>query len=214
MRWTTLLCALLASTGARAATFELDARQSDLTVHVRKKGLFSAFEHDHFLHPHSWSGTLEYDEQHPERARIELSVGTASFSDAQPKLSPSNRAKVENQIRSPMVLDAARFPLARFVAERITIRGRGAGAIDGEANGTLSLHGQLQPLVVTFHARTGGERVAVHGHTELAQTRFGIKPSRKAGGAIAVQDAVTIDFDAVFVAAPPRSRARRAPVRP
>src|SRR5579862_9534397 len=112
MRWTTLLCALAISTGARAATYQLDARQSELTVNVLKKGALSVFAHDHFLHPREWSGALTFDERHPEATRVELTVGTASLWDAQKKLKPKDRAKVEDQIRGPTVLDAARFPEA------------------------------------------------------------------------------------------------------
>jgi len=48
---------------------------------------------------------------------------------------------------------------------------------------------------------------------QFAQSGFGIRPLRKAGGAIVVHDGVTVDFQTVFVAAPPRSRARRPPAR-
>jgi polyisoprenoid-binding protein YceI len=206
MRILTLLTALLVASVGQAAEerFALDARHSDLVVHVRKKGLFSAFEHDHYLHPQRWHGTVTVDVDHPEEVRVELAVDAASLVDHQPKLSTANREKVEGQIRSPSVLDAQRFPEVRFVADRIEVHAAQPGATDGEREltgallGSLDLHGHAQPITIAFHARIGRGGVVVRGHTEFDQSQFGISPLRKAGGAIAVQDHVTIDFDAMF----------------
>jgi polyisoprenoid-binding protein YceI len=206
MRIAALLTCLIVASGARAAptTQGLEVGRSDLVVTVRKKGLFSAFEHDHFLHPQRWHGTLTFDPEHPDAARVELVLDAASLVDQQPKLKPADRQKVEEQIRSPMVLDAAQFPEVRFTGDRLEVKSRqngpraGEQELSGVLTGTLELHGHKKPLALPFHARYNAGGVGVKGHVELNQSDFGIRPLSKAGGAIAVHDRVEVDFDAVF----------------
>jgi polyisoprenoid-binding protein YceI len=197
-------CILLAIGAAAAPTYELDATHSDLVVHVHKKGVFSAFEHDHFLHPQRWRGTLTFAPDHPEAATVELIVDAASLVDRQPQLKPADRAKVEDQIRSPAVLDAARFPEVRFRADQLELRGSPSGTSDGGQvlsgvlKGTLALHGRDRPIEVTVTARTNANGVRVRGAAAVKQTDFGIEPLHKAG--LGVEDRVDIELDALFTA--------------
>jgi polyisoprenoid-binding protein YceI len=209
MRMLAVITPLLVATGVAAApTYELDVARSNLVVHVHKTGLFSAFEHDHFLHPQRWRGTLTFVSDQPETARVELVVDAASLVDRQPKLTAANRQKVEEQIRSPMVLDAARFPEVRFTAERLELRGprpaanSPAGELSGVVTGKIELHGHTLPLALTVRARYNAGGVSVTGRAQLEQSHFGIQPMHKGG--LGVEDRVDIDFEAVFIA--PRAK--------
>jgi polyisoprenoid-binding protein YceI len=195
---------LLAASAAGAAEYRLDPARSTLVVHVHKKGLFSAFEHDHHFHPQRWGGRLDFDAEPFELTRLEIVVDAASLVDEQPKLSHGNRQKVEEQVRSPVVLDAARFPEVRYTAERLELRGHDANepsAVKGALMGTLQLHGQTRALPLEFVAHNANDEVSASGQVAFSQGDFGIRAMSKGGGAIAVEDRVVIEFTAHFVPA-------------
>jgi polyisoprenoid-binding protein YceI len=177
-----------------ASRYQLDSAGSELTVHVFKAGLFSGFLHDHLFVPQQWSCTVEFDPAHPEAFRAQVSVATASLRDNQPKLSAEDRAKVESQIASPEVLDAARFPEIRFTADRLVVSGDKSDELQGTVSGKLSLHGVTRPLEFPVRLWRRGDARVVLGKASFNQSDFGVSPLRKAGGAIAVEDKVLVEF--------------------
>jgi polyisoprenoid-binding protein YceI len=174
--------------------WQLDSAGSELTVHVFKAGLFSGFLHDHLFVPQQWSCTAEFDPAHLEAFRAQVSVATASLRDNQPKLSAEDRAKVESQIASPEVLDATRFPEIRFTADRLVVSGDKSDELQGTVSGKLSLHGVTRPLEFPVRVWRRGDARVVLGKASFSQSDFGVSPLRKAGGAIAVEDRVLVDF--------------------
>ncbi len=188
------LLAATASAQPDASRYQLDSAGSELTVHVFKSGLFSGFLHDHLFVPQQWSCTVEFDAAHLEAFRAQLSVATASLRDNQPKLSAEDRAKVESQVASPEVLDATRFPEIRFTADRLVASADKSEEFQGTVFGKLSLHGVTRPLEFPVRIWRRGDARVVLGKVSFNQSDFGIAPLRKAGGAIAVEDRVLVDF--------------------
>jgi polyisoprenoid-binding protein YceI len=188
------LLATTASAQPDSNRWQLDSTGSELTVHVFKSGLFSGFLHDHLFVPQQWSCTVEFDAAHPEAFRAQLSVATASLRDNQPKLSAEDRAKVESQVASPEVLDATRFPEIRFTADRLVASADKSEELQGTVFGKLSLHGVTRPLEFPVRVWRRGDARVVLGKVSFNQSDFGISPLRKAGGAIAVEDRVLVDF--------------------
>ncbi len=188
------LLAATASAQPDASRYQLDSAGSELTVHVFKSGLFSGFLHDHLFVPQQWSCTVEFDAAHLEAFRAQLSVATASLRDNQPKLSAEDRAKVESQVASPEVLDATRFPEIRFTADRLVASADKSEEFQGTVFGKLSLHGVTRPLEFPVRVWRRGDARVVLGKVSFNQSDFGISPLSKAGGAIAVEDRVLVDF--------------------
>jgi len=188
------LLAATASAQPDASRYQLDSAGSELTVHVFKSGLFSGFLHDHLFVPQQWSCTVEFDAAHLEAFRAQLSVATASLRDNQPKLSAEDRAKVESQVASPEVLDATRFPEIRFTADRLVASADKSEEFQGTVFGKLSLHGVSRPLEFPVRVWRRGDARVVLGKVSFNQSDFGISPLSKAGGAIAVEDRVLVDF--------------------
>jgi polyisoprenoid-binding protein YceI len=58
-------------------------------------------------------------------------------------------------------------------------------------NGSLTLHGQTRPVVVTVRETAGH----FTGVSRLKQSDFGIAPIKVAGGAVRVKDEIQIEFD-------------------
>ena len=188
------LLAATASAQPDASRYQLDSAGSELTVHVFKSGLFSGFLHDHLFVPQQWSCTVEFDAAHLEAFRAQLSVATASLRDNQPKLSAEDRAKVESQVASPEVLDATRFPEIRFTADRLVASADKTEELQGTVFGKLSLHGVTRPMDFPVRVWRRGDARVVLGKVSFNQSDFGISPLSKAGGAIAVEDRVLVDF--------------------
>jgi len=188
------LFAATASAQPDSNRWQLDSAGSELTVHVFKSGLFSGFLHDHLFVPQQWSCTVEFDAAHLEAFRAQLSVATASLRDNQPKLSAEDRAKVESQVASPEVLDATRFPEIRFTADRLVASADKSEEFQGTVFGKLSLHGVTRPLEFPVRVWRRGDARVVLGKVSFNQSDFGISPLSKAGGAIAVEDRVLVDF--------------------
>jgi polyisoprenoid-binding protein YceI len=118
----------------------------------------------------------------------------AASAAAQPKLSAEDKAKVESQLVSPEVLDANRFPEIRFIANRLVVSSQKTDELEGTVSGKLSLHGITRPLEVPVRIWRRGNAQVVLGKVSFKQSDFGIAPLRKAGGAIAVEDRVLVDF--------------------
>jgi len=188
------LLAATASAQPDASRYQLDSAGSELTVHVFKAGLFSGFLHDHLFVPQQWSCTVEFDATHLEAFRAQLSVATASLRDNQSKLSAEDKAKVESQVASPEVLDATRFPEIRFTADRLVPSADKSEEFQGTVFGKLSLHGVTRPLEFPVRVWRRGDARVVLGKVSFNQSDFGISPLSKAGGAIAVEDRVLVDF--------------------
>lgn len=199
-RMLVILWSVMALAGATAVAqpernvWQLDTGTSELTVHVFKTGLFSGFLHDHLFVPRQWKGTAKFDPGHIEDFHAEVSVAVASLKDNQEKLSVEDRAKVESQVIGPEVLDASRFPEIRFVADRLRISTQKTDELEGTLSGKLTVHGVTRPLDVPVHSWRRGDAQVVLGKVSFNQSDFGIAALSKAGGAIAVEDRILVDF--------------------
>jgi polyisoprenoid-binding protein YceI len=92
------------------------------------------------------------------------------------------------------VLDATRFPEIRFTADRLVVSGDKSDELQGTVSGKLSLHGVTRPLEFPVRVWRRGDARVVLGKASFSQSDFGVSPLRKAGGAIAVEDRVLVDF--------------------
>ena len=116
--------------------------------------------------------------------------GPARRADAGLTTRPS-AADVEGTRANMMtrVLDVERYPYAA-----IAVRG---GTGDGGARQVtvaITLHGVTRAMEVPLRIEPAGGDLDVRGRLTLAQSDFGIVPFSILGGAIAVQDAVEVDF--------------------
>jgi polyisoprenoid-binding protein YceI len=189
----TSLVAATVATQPNSNTWQLDPAASQLTVYVFKAGLFSGFLHDHTFVPRRWNVSAQFDPSHLQDFHAEVTVVTDSLRDTQTMLSAEDKAKVESQVVSPDVLDANRFPEIRFIADRV-VSAQKADELEGTVSGKLSLHGVTRPLEVPVRIWRRGNAHVLLGKVSFKQSDFGIAPLRKAGGTIAVEDRVLVDF--------------------
>jgi len=97
------------------------------------------------------SGTLVFDPKDPSRMSVAVSVPVASVSTSNPKL--------DEELKGPAWLDAARFPEMTFRSTRVTQ----TGPDTADVAGTLSLHGVTRPVVLHAVLNGGGLNIITGG---------------------------------------------------
>jgi len=178
-----VLIALFACTLAMSGqTLPIDTQKSKMTVRVYKSGLFSALGHDHEIQAPIESGEID------TKARaVQLAVDARKMKVLDPELAADKRAEVQKTMLSNQVLDSERFNEIRFRSSSVEPAANGAMSV----HGTLTLHGQTQPVTVEVKEANG----VYTGRSKLKQTSFGIKPVSVGGGAVKVKDEVVVEFE-------------------
>jgi polyisoprenoid-binding protein YceI len=165
----------------RAAGRDIDVAHSTLTVYVYKTGLFSPLAHNHEIEAPIESGKVADS----GNLSVELRVRAKRLRVADPEVSDSTRAKIQETMQS-QVLEADRFPEIHFTSTRVEASGAGHWVVQGN----LELHGQTHPIAVEVALKDGRYR----GETTLRQKQFGITPVSVAGGTVKVKDEIKIGF--------------------
>lgn len=105
--------------------------------------------------------------------------------------------QVNQNMLGSKVLHAAKFPIARFVIQSTACVP--ASPTDGAAThllvGDFSLHGVTRRVSIPVVAKANDGGTHLSGQFSILQSDYGIKPFRKALGAIGVADEVTIHGD-------------------
>jgi polyisoprenoid-binding protein YceI len=169
---------------AHAATQDIDAEHSTLTIRVYKTGLFSAFAHDHEINAPIRQGGFDEDKQ-----AVDLNVDARTLRVVDPGVSASERAQIQATMLGPKVLDSDQFQEIKFRSIGVEPAGEGKWTVNGE----LTLHGQTHPVKVEVQ----GEKGHYRGSAILKQKEFGITPVSIAGGSVKVKDEIRVEFDIV-----------------
>jgi polyisoprenoid-binding protein YceI len=183
---------------SRSDPLQADTVASQFVIRADRRGLLSAFAHDHQFTPARWQAEADFDPARPQELRVEVRVDAATLHDHVARLSEANRRYVDRETASPEVLDAQRYPEIKFHGESASARREG-DRLEGVLHGALSLHGTTRPLDVPFHARADAPGYRVSGSVRFRQTDFGMTPFSRAGGTISVDDEIQVDFELVLV---------------
>lgn len=115
-----------------------------------------------------WSGSLEFDEQEPTRARVDAQLDAASID--------TKDAQRDAHLRSADFLDTERFPTISFKSTGIEKVGDARFSMKGE----LTIRGITKPVTldVEYAGRAkdpwGGERVGFSARTSIDRKDFGL----------------------------------------
>ena len=171
-------------------TYIIDKAHSEVTFQVRHllskvRGRFSDFK-----------GTIEYDEENPERSLVNVDVHAAS-------IDTSERDR-DAHLRSADFFDAEKIPALTFRSTGIQRNGDGTFALAGD----LTIHGVTRS--VSFEASLlgkakdpwGNERLAFEAETTINRKDFGLtwNAALETGGFL-VGDEVTISVSVQAVPA-------------
>jgi polyisoprenoid-binding protein YceI len=167
---------------AKAQQHTIDTAKSVMTVRVYKAGVLSAFGHDHEIAAPIAGGKVD-----SAAHTVELHTNANALRVRDPKVSEKDRGEIEKTMLGPEVLDAGRYPEIVFRSTAAEPTGTGSWKVQG----TLTLHGQTQPVTAEVRENAG----RYEGTSLLKLADFGIKPVRIAGGAVKVKDEIRIEFD-------------------
>ncbi len=137
-----------------------------------------------------WTGSMRFDEEHPERSSVEIQIEAASVDTGEPQR--------DTHLRSPDFFDVEKFPQLTFRSTRVARKADGDFTVDGE----LSLHGVTRPVVLaveyggSLKDPWGKQRAGFTATTTVDRKDFGIRFNQvlDAGG-VALGDHVSIAID-------------------
>jgi polyisoprenoid-binding protein YceI len=193
--------------------YRLLPRKSDLVITAHKSGLFSFIAgHEHGIVPTAWSGTICIDSTDITRSALAISVPADSLVIDSPDArrlagldprggpGPEDRAKIQQKMLGPEVLDARRYPEIGFQAEEVAVSVDDSTRL--RVTGRFELHGRTDTIRVPVSlSRPVGDTLRARGQFQFRQTRFGIEPESVAG-VVNVKDEMTLRFDVVAVREP------------
>lgn len=168
-KWLTnagLCSAMLLPVSAIAADYKIDTKGAHASVNFRVSHLGYSFTQGRF---NTFDGTFSYDPQNVEASKVNVVVDIGSID--------SNHADRDKHIRSDDFLNVSDYPKATFTSTKVTDKGDGKLAIDGN----LELHGKTMPITIDAEFigagkdPWGGERAGFKGTTRLEVKDFGIQ---------------------------------------
>ena len=115
-----------------------------------------------------FEGTLHYDKEKPEAAKIEVTINTNSVD--------SNHAERDKHIRGKGLLETNKYPEAKFVSTSYTPNKDNSGVLKGDFN----LHGITKPISIDVKYigegkdPWGGYRLGFEGTTRLSLADYNI----------------------------------------
>jgi polyisoprenoid-binding protein YceI len=185
--------------GARLRAGEIDTDLSRVYIFVDKTG----FGHQHGVVGRIKKGYLRVAKESAGKILFDMPSFRADTKDARRRVGLEGESSEQEQedvtanMTGPAVLDAAQFPTALFAVtsvrrfEERNPTGMKQFALDGE----FTLHGVTRALSITATGEQEQGYLHVKGNFPLRQTDFGIRPFKKALGAVGVGDVLTVYGD-------------------
>ena len=184
----------LAAISRGEPVFKIDPAQSVAVIEVRRAGSLARLGHDHVIASHDLRGYAALRE-----GRADLYVPLDRLVVDEPALRAEagfdtvpSEADIAGTRRNMLtrVLDVEKYPFAL-----VAVSGVVPGANDPVASVALTLNGATRTMRVPLQIKSGTGDISVSGHLALKQTDFGIVPLSILGGAIQVEDEVTLHFE-------------------
>lgn len=182
MQWIIGILILFSSTVyAAPETYQLDPTHSYVLWHI---------SHFDFSNPSGkWlvsKGTLILDKDKPQNSKVDVTIQVADMITGIPEL--------DKHLQSAAFFDVAKFPLATFVSNKVTLSGRNQAKVQG----ILTVHGISKPITLNVKLNKMGinpisnkEAVGFTASTTLKRSDFGISTLLPGLG-----DEVKIDIEA------------------
>ncbi len=188
---------------ARAATraYVVDAAQSQVRVHVGKAGAFSFAGHKHEVAAPALEGRVEADAENLAASAVALTFQAGALTVLAEGEPEGDAPKVQEAMRGPKVLDAARFPAVSFKSRSVAGRASGPGRYDLQLAGDLTIHGVTRALTLPVHVEVAGDTLTATGEAVLRHDEYGLQPVSVAG-VVKVKNEIGVSYRIVAHAAP------------
>lgn len=179
------------------AVFGIVAAGSTIHVGVFREGLLKAFGHDHLIAAKSFTGTVHFNADKVEESSLALNIEANSLTVLDPGEAEKDRRDVQATMVGAQVLGVESFPRITFQSTAVHLIKKAGAEWEVTLAGKLNLHAVEKPVSLPVRIRIDNTRLNLHGEVFIAQTDFGIKPVKVAGGAVRVKDRVKVSFTIV-----------------
>jgi len=176
-----------------STAYIIDPEASRFTVQAFAGGMLSAIGHDPTFIARDFNGEVGFDADAPDEASLIMTMRAASLTLVD-DLSAGDRRTIERTMHDD-VLEDARFPEIVYRCPKAAARPLGAGQIEVQLNGELTLHGVTRPQRITAKLSATGSLLRASGEFTVRQSDYGIKPVSVAGSMLKVKDELKCAFD-------------------
>jgi hypothetical protein len=171
---------------------QIEPAESLVVIEVRRAGSLANLGHDHVVASHQVRGYVA-----PHEDKADLYIRLDQLVVDEPELRA--QAKFDTQPSASAIAGTRENMLGQFNAAEHPYALISVASVDTDATGTLlhaaiTLNGVTRPVRVPAKIEHAADQLAVTGEVELEQTAFGITPFAILGGALQVQDRVTVRF--------------------
>jgi polyisoprenoid-binding protein YceI len=150
------LASLLIPLFGHAAPLKLDAARSSVSAVFKQMNVPVEARFKQF------NALIDYDAKHPESAKAQVSIATASLDIGDPEY---NR-----EVGKKEWFNAAQFPQANFVSTAIKPAANGTLAVTG----TLTIKGKTADVAFPLTVKTDGGKQVFEGHIPIRRLTYGI----------------------------------------
>src|SRR5215470_16954008 len=159
----------VAAAGPR--TFTVDPGRSKALIDVGKSGAFSFAGHTHEVEAPLTSGVVHFDPDTLSKSDLRLQFDAAAMKVTGKNDPPADVPKVTEAMLGEQVLDVKKYPSITF--ESTAVAGRsGAGALDLQVAGNLTIRGTTKPVRAAVSAKIDGDTMTATGKFSIKQTDF------------------------------------------
>jgi hypothetical protein len=179
------------------------SQESLLTILVFRGGPLANAGHNHVIASHSMTGTV-WVPADPQAASFELHVPVNDLTIDEPTLRAqegkdfaaavpdSAREGTKRNMLGESLLDGAHFPEVLLLSQGME---RSPEGMLVQMN--VIVRGQSHAVKVPVRYEVRGNEVRAQGQLTLAQTDLGLRPFSLLGGALRVEDGMTVKFSVV-----------------
>lgn len=189
----------LGRTGGRL--YRIDPRTSTVRIYVYRGGKLTKLGHNHVLSAPRFTGYAHLPDNRANTARFDLEFRLDELEIDAPAIRstlgeayaatmrPEDIEGTRKHMLSDDNMQASRYPFVRL----------GSAHIVGEpprlaAGIVIEMHGQQHEMQIPLDVAIQTDLLTAAGSFVLRQSDFGIKPYSIAGGLLAVQDEVVVEF--------------------
>jgi len=196
---------------AQPRIYLVDPPGSRLHIHLDRSGLMKFMGHAHEIEAPVAEGRVEVVDDDPSRSTVALRFESARLAVVPGSEPAGDIPNVEERMRGPEVLDAARHAQIDFVSKSVRSVATEGDRLRLVVAGTLTLRGRSVPVEVPLEVtRLAAESLEARGTANLSLRGLGIEPPSVAG-VVKVADRFQVTFDIrASASAAPGSRDRKA----
>lgn len=159
--------------GLLAATAVVQAAPVTYTLDPDHTQVLFSWSHFGYSSPGAFlglgSGTLVFDEQHPERSSVQVSLPLSTLD--------THVAALDSHLQQADFLDAAKYPQVTFRSTRVQPLGGNKFKVTGE----LTVHGVTRPVAldatlnrVGVHPMSKRQAIGFDATTQIRRSEFGV----------------------------------------